>query len=41
MAWELMKAAVVLWLLRWLGRLVVGAVVYYWLFQFTRDFKGF
>ena len=41
MAWELIKAAVVLWMLRWLGRLVVGAVVYYWIFHFTINFKGF
>ena len=41
MAWEIIKAAVVLWTLRWLVRLVVMGSAYYWLLEFTKGFKGF
>lgn len=40
MAWEIIKAVVVLWTLRWLVRLLVFGGGYLWLLEFTKNIKG-
>ena len=41
MVWTIVKAVVVLWVLRWLARLVFLGSAYYWLLEFTKNFTGF
>lgn len=38
MVWTIVKAVVVLWVLRWLARVVVVGSAYYWLLELTKSF---
>ena len=41
MVWDIVKAVVVLWVLRWLARWVFIGGAYYWLLELTKHVNGF